>query len=101
MKLNLEQDDLKLITEYVAETLKPLLKNTKKNGASDIVFDVKGLAEYLKVKDTWIYNQVGLKTISYFKCGKYLRFKKSNIDKWIDSETIPAVPTLSLVNNRG
>ena len=101
MKLNLEQEDLKLIAKDVAETLKPLLKNNKKSGDSNIVFDVEGLAEYLKVKDTWIYNKVGLKTIPYFKCGKYLRFKKSNIDKWIDSKTIQAVPALSLVNNRG
>ena len=84
----------------VAETLKPLLKNTKKSGDSDTIFDVNGLAGYLKVKDTWVYNQVGLKTIPYFKCGKCTRFKKSNIDKWIDSETIQAIPALSLVNNR-
>ena len=101
MKINLEQEDLKLIAKDVAETLKPLLKNNKKSGDSNMVFDVKGLAEYLKVKDTWIYNQVGLKTIPYFKCGKYLRFKKSNIDKWIDNETIPAVPPFSLVKHRG
>ena len=84
----------------VAETLKPLLKNTKKSGDSDIVFDVKELAGYLKVDKSWVYNQVHLKTIPYFKCGKYTRFKKSSIDKWIDSETIRAVPALSLANNR-
>ncbi len=100
MKLNLEQEDLKLIAKDVAETLKHLLKNNKKSGDTDIVFDVKGLAGYLKVDKSWVYNQVHLKTIPYFKCGKYNRFKKSNIDKWIDSETIQAVPALSLVNNR-
>jgi excisionase family DNA binding protein len=101
MKLNLEQDDLKSITKDVSETLKPLLKNTKKSGDSGIVFDVRELAGYLKVNESWVYNQVGLKTIPYLKCGKYLQFKKSNIDKWIDSETIQAIPALSLVNNRG
>jgi hypothetical protein len=49
MKLNLEQDDLKLITKDISETLKTLLKNTKKSGDSDIVFDVRELAGYLKV----------------------------------------------------
>ena len=101
MKINLEQEDLKLIAKDVAETLKPLMKNNKKSGGSDIVFDVKGLAEYLKVDTSWVYNQVHLKTIPYFKCGKYTRFKKSQIDMWIDSETIQAVPVLSLLNNRG
>jgi hypothetical protein len=56
MKLNLEQDDLKLITKDVAETLKPLLKNTKKSDDSGIVFDVRELAGYLKVNESWIYN---------------------------------------------
>jgi excisionase family DNA binding protein len=101
MKLNLEQKDLKLIAKDVAETLKPLLKNNKKSGDSNIVFDVKELAGYLKVNESWVYNQVHLKTIPHFKCGKYLRFKKSNIDKWIDSETIQAIPALSLANDRG
>jgi hypothetical protein len=56
MKLNLEQDDLKLITKDIAETLKPLLKNTKKSGDSGIVFDVRELAGYLKVNESWVYN---------------------------------------------
>jgi hypothetical protein len=90
MKINLEQEDLKLIAKDVSETLKPLLKNSKKSGDRDIVFDVKELSGYLKVKDTWVYNQV--KTIPHFKLGKYPRFKKSTIDKWIDSKTIQAVP---------
>jgi excisionase family DNA binding protein len=101
MKLNLEQEDRKLIAKDVAETLKPLLKNTKKSGDSNIVFDVKGLAEYLKVNISWIYNKVHLKEIPYFKCGKYLRFKKSQVDKWIEKETMQPVPALTLPNNRG
>jgi excisionase family DNA binding protein len=92
MKLNLEQDDRKLIAKDVAETLKPLLKNTKKSGDRDFVFDVKELAGYLKVNKSWVYNRVHLKTIPHFKLGKYPRFKKSTIDKWIDSKTIQAVP---------
>jgi len=101
MKLNLEQEDLKLIAKDIAETLKPLFKSNKKNSNSDIVFDVKGLAEYLKVNKSWVYNQVHLKAVPYFKCGKYTRFKKSQIDKWIEQESIKPIPPLSLVNNRG
>ena len=101
MKLNLEREDLKSISKDVIEALKPLLKSTNKSGDSDIVFDVKGLAGYLKVNESWVYNKVHLKEIPHFKCGKYTRFKKSQIDKWIDSETIQAIPALSLVNNKG
>ena len=80
MKQNFEQEDLKLIAKDVAETLKPLLRSNKKSSDSNIVFDVKELAGYLKVNESWVYNQVHLKTIPYFKCGKYTRFKKSQID---------------------
>ena len=101
MKLNLEQEDLKSIAKNVAETLRPLLKNNKKSSDSDIVFDVKELAGYLKVNESWVYNQVHLKAIPYFKCGKYTRFKKLQIDKWIEQESIKPIPPLSLANNRG
>ncbi len=100
MKLNLEQDDLNLIAQNVAETLKPLLRGSKQTKSNDIVLNVKELAGYLKVNESWVYNQVHLKTVPYFKCGKYTRFKKLQIDKWIEKETIQPVPPLSMVNNR-
>ena len=95
MKTTLDNEDIKLIAEYVTEKLKPFLKNNKKSSDSNIVFDVKGLAEYLKVNISWIYNKVHLKEIPYFKCGKYTRFKKSQIDKWIEKESIQPVPPFS------
>jgi hypothetical protein len=49
MKLNLEQEDLKLIAKDVTEALKPLLKKNNKSSGGDLVFDVKELAGYLKV----------------------------------------------------
>ncbi len=101
MKLNLEQEDLKLIAESLAEQLKPILKVRKSSKGNDTVFDVKGLAEYLKVNDSWVYNQVHLKAVPYFKCGKYTRFKKSQIDKWIEKETMQPIPPLTLAKSRG
>ena len=95
MKQNFEQEDLKLIAKDVAEALKPLLKKNNKSGESDIVFDVKELAEYLKVDKSWIYKKTQFNSIPYFKCGKYTRFKKSQIDKWIEKESIQPVPPFS------
>ena len=100
MKINLEPEDLKLIAQNVAETLKPFMRNNRKCEGSDTVFNVKGLAGYLKVNESWVYNQVHLKTIPYFKCGKYTRFKKTQIDTWLEKETMQPVPPLSLINNR-
>ncbi len=92
MKLELEQSEIDLIAQKVAEVLKPLLKNIQKNEDRKTVFDVKGLAAYLKVEESWVYNQSHLKTIPYFKCGKYLRFEKSQIDMWIKEKSINPVP---------
>jgi hypothetical protein len=39
MKLNLEQEDLKLIAKDVAKTLKPLFRNTKKSGELENIND--------------------------------------------------------------
>ena len=54
----------------------------------ETIFDVIELSEYLRVKVTWVYKQVHLRGIPYFKCGKYVRFKKSSIDSWIEKESI-------------
>ena len=64
----------------------------------DNIFDVKQLACYLKVDESWIYKQVSLKAIPFFKCGKYTRFKKSEIDRWVESETVKPIPPLKMVN---
>lgn len=57
------------------------------------IFDVNELAKYLKVGVCWVRKQVSYKTIPYFKCGdKFVRFKKSEIDKWVKSKTICPIP---------
>ena len=91
MKTELEHNDIELIAQQVANKLKPLLCKSPKQ-TDETVFDVKGLAQYLKVNESWVYNRVHLKSIPYFKCGKYPRFKKSAIDKWIEQETVQPIP---------
>lgn len=86
MKTELEQQDIQLIAEKVAELLRPLLSNNTRY-EDDVVFDVQSLAEYLKVDISWIRKQVSYRTIPYFKLGKYVRFKQSVIDKWIKTQT--------------
>ena len=86
MKTTFETEDIEKIASEVLRKLKPLFKNTGNDGGKDIIFDVRGLSEYLKVDESCVYKQVQLKTIPYFKCGKYTRFKKFQVDKWIDEE---------------
>lgn len=92
MRTELENDDIKAIAQTVVEMLRPILSGKGNSRSDDVIFDVPGLAEYLKVDDSWVYKQVSLKTIPYFKNGKYTRFRKSAIDKWIDSQTVKPEP---------
>lgn len=89
MKLELETKDLEQIADMVAERLKEHLTFNKE--PEDKIFDVEQLGEYLGVDASWIYKKVSLKEIPYFKVGKYTRFKKSAIDKWIDRSTMKAI----------
>ena len=62
---------------------------------------VSTLAKYLKVNPQTIYNWVSQGKIPHVKIGDLLRFKKSDIDKWIAGKTkyptieVPLVGTCS------
>lgn len=92
MKIELEDKDVEAVAQRVLELLRPHVGNNGKRRADDTIFDVQGLADYLKVDASWVYKQVSLKKIPYFKNGRYTRFKRSAIDKWIDSQTIKSIP---------
>ena len=84
MRIELEFDDIKRIAEKVVERLEPLLKQNPKNNENQLM-DVKGLAEYLKVKESWVYEKIHTKKIPFQKAGRFPRFRKKNIDKWLDN----------------
>src|SRR3990167_3170263 len=95
-ELTLPPELVKEIADAVIRELKPLLSNNSKPG-DDTIFDKKGLAEYLNVPVTWVDKKVSFNEIPYFKAGKYPRFKKSIIDKWIEDNTVRAIPSLRLI----
>jgi len=56
----------------------------------DIVFNITQISEYLNVSSKWIYEQTHLKTIPHYKMGnKQLRFRKKEIDRWLDGQKVP------------
>jgi excisionase family DNA binding protein len=96
MKSELEQEDIDLIAQRVIQLLKPLLTGSSKGDDGDgRIFTVQTLAEYLQVDDNWVYKAVSHKIIPYFKCGKYNRFRKRAIDKWLDSQTCKPISALN------
>ena len=104
MKIEIEPDDREAIAQRVSEILMPVLARIERNNgdnAGDAILDVKGLAEYLHVTTGWVYKQISLKTIPCFKTGKYPKFRKREVDKWIESQTVRPVPPPKLAKNRG
>lgn len=79
------------IVEKLFQKLKPIMSNNEKHEGNDI-FDIKELAEYLQVTTKWVYQQTHLKTIPHLKLtNKQLRFRKKDIDNWLNTLKIPPV----------
>jgi excisionase family DNA binding protein len=90
-ELTLPPELVDLITDKLLERLKPILSRHEKH-EDDIILDLQGLAQYLKVTPKWIYEQTHLKTIPHLKLtNKQLRFRKKDIDKWLDTLKNPAI----------
>lgn len=100
MKAEFEDSDIEAIAQRVSELLKPMASSSSKGEEKDIIFNVTGLAEYLNVDKSWIYKQVSLRTVPFFKAGKYTRFRKSIIDKWIDKNMQNPLSTLRFGRGR-
>ena len=84
MKTTLEKEDIEAIAREVLTMVKPLLESNR--GVEDSIFDVKGLAEYLKVEVPWVYQKIHGSELPYYKVGKYPRFRKSKIDEWLQKK---------------
>jgi len=91
-ELTLPTELVDLIADKVIEKIKPIIAQNG-NHEDDIVFDVQRLAEYLNVSKQWIYERSHLKEIPHIKKQGLLRFRKREIDKWLDSDKIPAIDT--------
>lgn len=96
MKTKFEEEDVEAIAQRVSELLQLELSGNKKIDEGDL-FDVSGLAKYLGVSETWIYERTHFKEIPHLKIKGHLRFRKNAIDKWLDSYNVPAVDTPSRI----
>ncbi len=81
------------ITAKVTKSLQQKLYHSKVE--TDSLLTVKTLAEYLQVSDQWVYQRVQLAELPVIFVGKFPRFKKLDIDKWLDSLKTPAMNPLT------
>ncbi len=90
LKAELDIDTTQMAEEIAREVikeLKPLLKNNR--AEDDTLFTVQTLAEYLEVSPQWVYEKVHLKEIPFIKMGKFPRFRKAEIDRWLEEKSVP------------
>ncbi len=96
--MKIEIDDTDLIDSIVGkllERLEPLLEQSPKANDNKLM-DVKGLAEYLKVKESWVYEKIHTKQIPFRKAGKFPRFRKKHIDIWLENPYSPELDNYNL-----
>ncbi len=81
------------VSQKVLERLRPLLANKDKGHDGDKIFTVETLAEYLDVEKDWVYSHI--KEIPHSKVGRFPRFRKAEIDKWLEANRAPMMPDVS------
>ncbi len=92
MKTTLEPEDIQAIVSAVIEGLKPSLSGKCESRIDDAILDVPGLCQYLCVSAKWVHERTHLKEILYYKLSsKQLRFRKKDIDKWLESVKTPDI----------
>ena len=97
MKTQFELDDIKAVSSTVVEMITPILGRSFEKNSNGSIFDQDKLAQYLKVSRSWVDQRISQNEIPYFKCGKYPRFRKGDIDKWINKNTLQPVTPFSVV----
>ena len=48
---------------------------------------IEELSLKLQVPKSWIYDRTRFKEIPFFKIGKYIRFKESEIENWLKNQS--------------
>ena len=100
MKLEIEQTDIEAIANRVAEILKPMLSSTTKHDEKDVLLDVVQLAAYLNVSKAWVYDRIRDNEMPHSKVGKYLRFRRRDIDKWVEAQSFKPFHDLKVIKSR-
>lgn len=89
------------IKREVDRSRTPSDKTLFQNSKSDELMDVEGLALYLKVPKSWVYEKVHKKEIPFHKAGKFPRFRKKHIDLWLKNPYSPDLNIYKLFQKGG
>lgn len=99
MKIEIDLPDpvIEAIAQRVVESLSPLLvRKLDAPKQTDGLMGVAELAKYLGgVSKDWIYQRTANNEIPFIKIGQLIKFRQSDIDRWLSAEVVPAVSPLS------
>ena len=94
ISLTISSEALEAITNRIMEKLEVRLKpliTTRENG-DDVIWDARGCADYLGVCEKWVKDRKGKYNLPFIQVGGYIRYRKSQIDRWIEEQTINPIP---------
>ena len=93
-EFNINTDEL---AEKIANSVAKKMRGIVSKQGDDVIFDIEELCEKLKVTKRWLYEQTHLKSIPFIKIpgSKVLRFSKRDINKWIETNKVPAINQIS------
>jgi excisionase family DNA binding protein len=91
-ELTLPPELAKEIAREVIELLKPVLSGNGKQAGNDELFNIQDVCNYFKVSKQWVYERTHLNEIPFYKIDGHLRFKKIELNKWLQKYHVSAVP---------
>ncbi|MDA8179572.1 MAG: helix-turn-helix domain-containing protein [Deltaproteobacteria bacterium] len=85
------------IVNDVVARLKPILTGLQmKLSPVDDLMGVAELGKYLGgVSRDWIYQRTAGNEIPFVKVGRMIKFRRSDIDRWLSARSVPTVAPLS------
>ncbi len=91
MQVNITTDEL--VTEIVQKVITELKSFLTEGRVTEEIMDIDALSVYLKVTKSWIYQNQ--KSLPHFRVGRFIRYRKSEIDRWLETQKIPPRKPLS------
>lgn len=104
MKFEIEFPDeaLQAIAAAVADRLRPvIIALTAAPAKADELMSVEELAAYLGVSKDGIYRKTAGNEIPFVKVGRLVKFRRSEVDRWLSTRSVPDITSLSAPSPSG
>jgi len=82
---------MKKVGQVLNQVLVPQEERNHKEDLSSSFLGVKAIAEYLAIKRSGIYAMVESRKFPHYHIGRQIRFKKDDIDRWMQERKEEAV----------